>query len=395
MMPKERSRVALFLRNLNGGGAERVMLNLAQGFAQKGLKVDLLLTKAEGNYLSQVPPEVRLVDFNAAQFDKGKKIKFPTSLQSTTSLPKLVSYLRNEKPTALLSATHFPNEIAVLAKHIARVPTRVVVSEHITLSVESRRVDQVSSRITPQTARLFYPWANGIVAVSTGAAQDLSRITNIPLERIQVIYNPVVNPQLLENAKQSVDHPWFAAGEPPVVLGVGRLVEQKDFSTLIRAFAKVRQSRPARLMILGNGKERKRLDALISELGIENDVAMLGFTNNPYAYMAKAAVFVLSSAWEGLPTVLIEALAAGAQVVSTNCESGPEEILAGGKYGDLVPVGDSQAMAQSILSVLSGNSKTVDPSWIDQFSWETSTQKYIDMLGLAPDFQAANLLKTI
>jgi glycosyltransferase involved in cell wall biosynthesis len=383
MISKQPARVALFLRNLGGGGAERVMANIAQGFAQQGIKVDLVLTRAEGNYLAQLPPQIRLVNLEASQFDRGKTFKFPTSLQSTTSLPKLVGYLKKEQPDALLSATHYPNEIAVLAKHLARVSTRVVVSEHITLSVEAKRVDQVSSRVAPLMAKLFYPWADGIVAVSQGVAQDLSHTANLPLERIQTIYNPVITPQLLEGAKEAVDHPWLKPGEPPVVIGVGRLVEQKDFPTLIRAFARVRQVRPARLMILGSGKQRSHLKTLVQQLDLEADVAFVGFVNNPYSYIARAGVFVLSSAWEGLPTVLIEALAVGTPVVSTNCESGPQEILAGGKYGDLVPVGDREAMAQAILRVLSGNSQPVDPNWLDQFSLRTATQNYLKILGIA------------
>ncbi len=381
-IPQEPPRVALFLRTLTGGGAERVMMNLAHGFAKQGLKVDLVLSKAEGTYLRQVTDEVRIVDLKISEFDKLSSFKLPTSFQSTKSLFKLVHYLQQEQPVALLSATHYPNEIAVLAKSLARVPTRLIVSEHTTLSVEARRVEQVSSRLAPLTARLFYPWANGIVAVSQGVARDLARIIGLPLERIRVIHNPVITPYLREKTKEPVEHSWFAPGAPPVVLGIGRFVKQKDFPTLIRAFAQVRQVKPVRLMMLGSGREQKRLEALVRELSIENDVAWIGFANNPFAYMARAAVFVLSSAWEGLPTVLIEAMAVGIPVVSTNCESGPAEILDNGKYGLLVPVGDSQAMAEAILSVLSGNSKPADSAWLDQFTWETSTQKYLDMLGI-------------
>jgi glycosyltransferase involved in cell wall biosynthesis len=374
-MHEAQSRLALFLRNLGDGGAERMMLNM-------GVKVDLVLTQAEGTYLAQVPPEVRIVDLKTSQFDKGRIFNLPTSLQSTTSLPKLIRYLQNEQPAALLSATHYPNEIAVLAKSLARVPTRLVVSEHITLSMEARRVEQVSSRLAPLAARLFYPWADGILAVSWGVARDLAQITGLPLERIRVIHNPVLTPDLIEKAKEPVEHPWLALGELPVVMGVGRLVEQKDFSTLLRAFAKVRQVRPARLMILGSGRQQKQLNELARELNIENDLAWIGFTKNPFAYMARAAVFVLSSAWEGLPTVLIEAMAVGTPVISTNCESGPAEILDNGKYGELVPVGNTEAMAEAILNVLFGNSKSVDSTWLDQFTLESATQKYLDILGI-------------
>lgn len=381
-MTKKQPHVALFLRCLGDGGVERVMTNLARGFAEQGLKVDLVVTKAEGFYVSQVSPGVRIVDLKALKFSNSKTLKFPTGFQSTTSLPKLVTYLRQEQPQALLAASHYPCEIAILAKRLSRVSTRVVVSEHTTLSLEARYVAQRSARLTPLSARLFYPWADGIVAVSQGVATDLARTASLPLERIQVIYNPVVTPELLTRAKEPLDHPWFNPGEPPVILGVGRLVEQKDFSTLIRAFNQVRQIRPARLMILGSGREKSRLKALVHEFGLEDDVAMPGFVQNPYAYMARSAVFVLSSAWEGFGNVIVEALAVGTPVVSTDCQSGPAEILDNGKYGSLVPVGDSKAIAEAILSVLSGNSKPVNLAWIDNFTLKNSTDKYLEILGL-------------
>ncbi len=368
-MSKSSPDIAIFIRSLHGGGAERVMLNLARSFIERGLSVELLLPRASGQYLAQVPPEVRLVDLKAQWVP--------------ASIPKLVGYLRQQRPTALLAALHYPCEIAVLAKRLAGVPTRVVVSERNTLSVEAQSIPQLSVRLTPLAARIFYPSADGIVAISQGVAEDLANVTGIPLERIQIIYNPVVNSEMLSKAKEFVDHPWFKPGEPPVILGVGRLHPQKDFPTLIRAFARVRQVRPARLMILGIGPEEARLKALVQELGLEEDVAMPGFAQNPYAYMAQAAVFVLSSAWEGLGNVLIEALAVGTPVVSTDCQSGPAEILAHGKYGLLTPVGNSEAMSEAILSVLSGNAKQVDPGWLDQFTLEACTQKYLDALGFA------------
>lgn len=359
--------IAIFLRSLHGGGAERVMLNLARNFADRGMKVDLLLARATGQYMTQVPPEIRLVDLKAQQV--------------LTSLPKLVKYLRQQRPKALLAALHYPCEIALWAKRLAGVPTRVVVSEHNTVSVEAQGTSQLSVRLRPLAARLFYPWADGIVAVSQGVADDLADVTRLPVEQIQVSYNPTVEPELLVKAKENVDHPWFQPGEPPVILGVGRLHPQKDFPTLIRAFAQVRQVRPARLIILGMGPEEAKLRSLVRELEVDEDVALPGFVDNPYAYMARSAVFVLSSAWEGLGNVLIEAMATGTPVVSTNCKSGPAEILDNGKYGLLTPVGDSEAIAQAILKVLSGNSKTIDPHWLDRFSVETCTQEYLNALG--------------
>lgn len=367
-MVKNETHVAIFLRCLFGGGTERVMVNLANSFTKRGLKVDLVLAHKSGPYLSQVARLVRIVDLESPNL--------------AASVPKLIHYLKREQPLSMLSALHYPSEIAIFAKKAARVKTRVVIAEQNTLSVEAKNLPQLTAQLTPLKARLFYRWASDIIAVSQGVADDLAQVVKVPRNQIKVIYNPVIAPDILEKSQQPVAHPWFNQGEPPVILGVGRLIEQKDFPTLIRAFAQVRSIRPARLMILGVGSEKKHLDELIRELGLENDVAILGFQENPYAYMARARVFALSSAWEGFGNVIVEALAVGTPVVSTDCPSGPAEILAGGKYGSLVPVGNYQAMAKSILEVLSGNFKTVDSNWLNQFTYLEAASKYLDVLHL-------------
>lgn len=358
-------RVSLFLRYVGGGGAERVILNLACGFIQQGWKVDLVLGKAWGSHLEKVPAEIRVVDLGAS------------GLLSTTLA--LVDYLQREQPTVLLSALHYANEIAVWAKCLARVPTRVVISEHNTFSQAIQHMPRVKRRLLPFLVRHFYPWADSIVAVSHGVAQDLADATGLSLKVIQTIYNPVITPELLEKAKQPVAHPWFAPGEPPVILGVGKLEAQKDFSTLIRAFAEVRRVRSARLVILGWGPDRPKLEALVQQLDLEQDISLLGYVENPYPYMAHASLFVLSSAWEGLPTVLIEAMAVGTPVVSTNCKSGAAEILANGKYGVLAPVGNSQALAEGILEALSNPVSKENSGWLEQFSLTVSTQQYLNL----------------
>ncbi|MEM1168438.1 MAG: glycosyltransferase [Cyanobacteria bacterium P01_H01_bin.35] len=385
-MYKSQPDIAVFLRNLTGGGAERVTLNLASGFEKKGASVEIVLTNAEGKFLDRVPKEIKVISFDNPNLYGSNlygKFKLQTGFQSLRSLPKLVNYLRQKKPKVLLSATHFPNEIAILAKKIAGVSTRIFVSEHTNLSQEAKMVEQKSSRLTPLTAKFLYPFADGIVAVSQGAADSLANLSGIPLEKIKVIYNPVITSEVKTKITESIEHPWLKMGEPPVVIGAGRFVAQKDFTTLIRAFAEVRKTRPARLMMLGSGREEKKLKALVKELNIEEDVAWEGFVSNPLAYMKQAAVFVLSSVWEGLPTILIEALAVGIPVVSTNCPSGPSEILANGKYGELVPMEDSKTMAEAILRVLSGDVKSVDSDWLEQFTWETATQRYLDFLGIS------------
>ena len=296
-----------------------------------------------------------------------------------TSLASLVRYLQHERPDALLAVLH-ANVVALWARRLARVPVRVVVSERNTLSSEARYYTDLRLRLMPQIVQRFYPWADCVVAVSEGVACDLRQITHIPGNRIRVIYNPIVTPEMRRKAQVPLEHPWFAPGEPPVMLAVGRLETQKDFSTLIQAFARVRQTCPARLLILGEGEERPALEAQVKQLGIGQDVGMPGFVSNPYPYMCHAAAFVLSSRWEGLPGVLIEALYCGAPLVATDCPSGPREILADGQYGRLVPVGDAAAMVEAVETTLNGGTPRPPAESWRRFEQETVVDQYVDAL---------------
>jgi glycosyltransferase involved in cell wall biosynthesis len=368
MTEKNPPRVAFFLGSFGGGGIERIMACLAHQFVKIGVQIDLVLNRADPTHLWQMPTETRIID-----------LKTPNLY---LSLPGLMGYLRQERPIALLAADHYLNEIALLAKRFAGVPVRLVVAEHNQLSKTVRNATRLKGRLTPFFTRYLYPWADGIVAVSNGVAKDLAATALLSIDSIETIYNPVINDQMFANAQQPVAHEWFQSTDIPVILGVGKLEPQKDFPNLIRAFAKVRQAQLARLVILGWGPDRPELEALIQTLDLEADVALLGYVENPYAYMARSSVFALSSAWEGLPTVLIEAMALGIPLVSTDCESGPAEILAGGKYGYLTPVGDSDALANGILQILSGQLKSIDSHWLEQFRVEMATQKYLKILGI-------------
>lgn len=345
------TRLAIFVPSMHEGGAERAMVKLSQAVAERGCSVDLVLAKAEGPHLVEVSGLVRIVD-----------LKAPRTL---SSLPALARYLRRERPAAMLCVMNHANIVALWARRLAGVSVRMIASERNTLSVSARQAVSLRARLMPWLTRRFYPWADAIVAVSGGVADDLAQVTGIPRDRIEVIYNPVVTPDLRRQAQVPVDHRWFGPGQTPVLLSVGRLRVQKDFPTLIRAFAEVRRTRLARLLILGEGPERPILEALVKELGLEQDVCLPGFIGNPYAYMARASAFILSSRWEGLPGVLIEALACGAPVISTDCPSGPREILADGRYGQLVPVGDVAAMAHAIETVLAGSTpRPASDSWL-------------------------------
>ncbi|HET9493456.1 MAG TPA: glycosyltransferase [Chloroflexia bacterium] len=359
-------RLAIFLPSLAGGGAERSMLNMANGFAGRGVALDMVLASATGPYLEAVSEGVRVVDL------KSRRV--------LSSLPGLVRYLRRERPDAMLSSLDYANIVSLWARRLAGGPRKVVVYEHNTMSVTSRQSKQARQRLMPRMVKLFYPWADCIAAVSGGVADDLCRLTGFAGSRVRVIYNPVVTPDLQEKVKAPLDHPWLRPGQPPVVLAVGRLTEQKDFPTLIRAFARVRQARQARLIILGEGPDREDLQALTAELGLSDDVSLTGFVDNPYAYLARASLFVLSSRWEGLPTVLIEALYCGVPVVATDCPSGPREILAGGKYGTLVPMQDVEALAEAIGKGLDGETpRPCRESW-QPYELGTIVDQYLRLL---------------
>lgn len=366
-------RVGLFLPSLAAGGAERVTLTLAKGLTARGYQVDLIVVRADGPLFEQIPSSMRLVDF-ARQ-------------RTVQSLPSLILYLQRERPLALLSALNHANVVAIWARTLARVPTRLVVAEHTSVLPSSARARTLRGRLMPLLIRHTYGRADAVVAVSQGVAEELVRDLGVPRGKVRTIYNPVVTEELFWKAEEPLEHPWFAPGEPPVVLGVGRLAPEKNFLLLIRAFAKVRQRVPSRLLILGEGPERPALEALVRGLGLEGHVAMPGFVPNPYPYMRRAAVLALSSAWEALPTVLIEAMALGTKVVSTDCPYGPAEVLEGGRWGWLVPVGDEAALATALEEALlrpeTEEEKRVRAQRAkERFGLEAALRAYEEVLGL-------------
>ena len=369
-MKETTPRLAVFLPALYGGGAERTMLNLAQGLAARGHAVDLLLARAEGPYLEQVSRSLRVIELNTSRM---------RARQTLGSIPGLVHYLRRERPHAMVSAM-FANLIAIWGRVLARAPTRLVVVEQNTFSRSAQEYPRWYARTMRRLMRRFYPCATRVVAVSCGVADDLARA--IPMERaaIQVIYNPVLTPELRSKASLPARHPWFASHHSPVILAAGRLAPQKDYPTLLQAFAQVRQERSARLLILGEGPDRPVLERMAEGLGLDGDFQLPGFVDNPYPLMAGAAAFALSSRWEGLPTVLIEAMYCGAPVVATDCPSGPREILHDGEYGALVGVGDTAALARALVAALDGH-RAPPPaeSWLPYDS-ETVLNQYSDLL---------------
>lgn len=331
-------RIALFLPSQRlGGGAERVMLNLAQGLALRGVPVDIVHVNAAGPFFDQPSGDVRLLSLNA---------------QSTrTCLPALLRYLRRVRPAVMVANLLSGSILALLAKKALFGKLPVVVRYSHTFSMRYAEAGR-KGRMTMQLAKRLWQSADALVAVSHGAAQDLER--NVPgiAPRLQIIANPVVWPDHLKRASGPVEHPWFGDREAPLLLAVGRLVPQKNHANLLRAFAELLKSRPAKLVILGEGPQRHRLQDLARRLGVAQAVDFPGFRSNPFPFMAKASAFVLSSDHEALPLALIEALACGTPVVSTDCPHGPREILEGGKWGRLAPARNAQALAKAILETL-------------------------------------------
>jgi glycosyltransferase involved in cell wall biosynthesis len=403
--PSTGRRIALLLPNLAGGGAEACMLRTADALLGRRFRVDLVLCERTGPLLAQVPAGVQVIALPSAPMPIGRALALaadPAGLRAMLApvllawrparhlphLPGLVRYLRAERPDALFAAMSMPNLLAVWARRLASVPTRVLVSEHNTLSAMLGGSRRWRDRHLPRLLGHAYQLADGIVAVSDGVADDLARQSGLPRARIATVYNPVITPELATMASQPVAHRWFLPAAPPVVLGVGSLSPRKDFLTLVRAFARLRKQRACRLVILGQAgspkkteEQRAELMALAATVGVAADVDLPGFVANPFAYMARAAVFVLSSAFEGLPGVLIEALACGCPVVSTDCPSGPAEILDGGRFGAMVPVGDDEAMAVAIAATLDHPIPSATlRARAEMFSVERAVDRYVDLM---------------
>jgi glycosyltransferase involved in cell wall biosynthesis len=358
-------------------------LTLARAFARRGHRVDLVVVRPRGPLRGQVPDDVNLVDLSTW----GAPVRFARisrPVGTVFAIPALGRYLRGVQPDVLLATANHVHLAALFAHRLSRteIPLVLRVSNRISRPVTSRF--RWMRGVSVRLARRFFPRARALIAVSESVAADLVETLGLPRERIATIYNPTVTPGLLRRVQEPLDHPWLAAGEPPVVLGVGRFVAQKDFPTLIRAFVRVRAKRPARLILLGTSKRsrrRRHLEREISELGVGADVSLPGFVDNPLPYMARAGVFVLSSVWEGLPGALIEAMACGCPVISTDCPGGSLEILEDGIHGPLVPVGDDAAMADAILSVLeSPPDRERLRARAEVFSEDAAVDRYLEVL---------------
>lgn len=364
LSPRRCSHIAIFLPDLRGGGAERLQLILAEEFLRRGYRVDFVLLRSEGELLEIAPAGARIVGLGARRIREG--------------FVPLVRYLRSERPDVLLAAMWPLTAMAPIAARLSGAKPRLVVSEHSNLT-QSAAVRGPSDIANRRLGRWLYGAADAVVAVSQGVKDDLVARTGVRPARVRVIHNPARKPDPAAEGNRELLS-WWKARESAII-GVGALKPAKDYPTLIRAFARVAERRDARLLILGEGQLRPDLEQLAADLGVSDRVRLPGAVLDPYPYMREADLFVLSSAWEGFGNVIVEALAVGTPVVSTDCQSGPAEILENGRYGRLTPVGDPDALARAIELSLAD---PADPEPLKaraaEFSVERAADQYLSLL---------------
>jgi glycosyltransferase involved in cell wall biosynthesis len=366
--PMNEFLLSFFIQDLRSGGAERNIVRLVNGVVDRGIQADLVVISKTGVYLDELDPRVQVFEL-------------PQSRAATAPLG-LRRYLNARRPDALISSLTHINIAAILGRALARHRPRLVVTERNQFT-RNRELKRGLVRLSYSLVPMLYRQADVIGAVAEGVRDDLARATGLPASRIEVLHNPVVSDDLADQARQLPGHPWLFDGEAPVILSVGRLTRQKNFSLLIRALARLRKTRKVRLIILGEGELRPQLIEEATELGVRDDVDLPGFDQNPFGYMALADVFASSSDWEGLPTALIEAMACGTTVIATDCDSGAREVLEDGRYGRLVPVGDVDAMSRALAEAIDRpDNRDLLIARAQAFDLDSSVSRYLHVAGL-------------
>ncbi|MES2119080.1 MAG: glycosyltransferase [Pseudomonadota bacterium] len=357
------TRIAFLLPALHGGGAERVALSLMESFVAEGLEVDLVVAQAVGELVELVPREVRLFDLKCLQYRH--------------ALRPFARYLADRRPDAVQASMWPLTSIGIAAKWLSRTRPRFVVSEHIAISRECSGLGTLKRALARLSIAATYPQANARVAVSQGVADDLARFGGLSRDRIDVIYNPIPIPPRIEPDEDALS--GWGTGTGPRLLHVGAFRRQKNHRLLLEAFART-VSPDSTLLLLGDGPLRAEIEADIRRLDLANRVVMPGFRSNPWPFYASADLLVLSSDFEGFGNVVAEAMAAGLRVISTDCPSGPAEILENGRYGWLVPCGDGKALAEAIDRGLAEEVPAGVRDRARDFSPQRAARAYLDLL---------------
>ena len=359
-------KVSLALPDFGGGGCERVFGNLAAGLIDLGVDVEFVVPRAVGPALSCVPAKAGVVELGG--------------VSTKAAILTLARHLRRQPTDAVISGLNHANLMVLAARSLARARVPVIVTQHGVTSLDAAHSDSVMDKLAFALLPSMYRLAEAIVCVSHAVRDDLLEFAALPPEKVHVIYNPVVGPSLRIASSEPVNHPWFSPGNEDVVIAAGSLIPVKQFDLLLGAFARLRRARRVRLIILGNGPDRSDLEELARRLGIDGDVALPGFVENPYAWLAKSAVFVLCSRSEALPTVVIEAMACGCRIVCTDIPGGTREILASGRYGTIVPNGNEVALATAIDLALAESRKVVPEVWIENFTIGVAASRYLELI---------------
>lgn len=363
-------RISIYKPLLAGRGSSRTVLQFVRGFIDRGIQIDLVLAKAKGELKSEIPEEVRVIDFDV-------DTRYPITL---TALPRMVEYLRSESPPVMLSNTGGANVVPLVADWLIGGDTHIIAKG----GVESRRkrIENGDWRglLMTTLVRWTYRWTDDVVIGERESADEFLQTVPEIRDKLHIVHPPVITDNFLSKSREPLDHRWYTSNDAPVVLAVQRLEEPKDTATIIRAFDRLRDKRDVRLVILGEGDKREELESLISELGLEDSVFMPGFVTNPYNYMRHSDLFVLSSNKETFGKSLIEAMACGCPVVASDAPpGGVANILEDGKWGELVPVNSPDDMAAAMDESL-GNPVEGIEDRANHFSLDSTINQFLEII---------------
>lgn len=363
-----RPLITMMCPSLDGGWG-RVLANLANSFDEMDFNIHFAVDRDSGSFAQSLNPDIGIFQLRTTHRISG--------------IPGFSRYVLRYRPEVIMTVIPRHTALALRVRHLSKVPARIYPSIHNSYGEKFKDLSPAKFSSRLKSIKKYYPLADGIVAVSEGVKASFCSLTGISPQSVVTIYNPVVDENLTERASAPLDHRWFRPDQPPVIIGAGRLEKHKNFPLLIKSFEIARKGTECRLMILGDGGELENLRTLAERSPFSGDISLMGYQKNPYAFMKRASLFVLSSSWEGLPTVLIEAMATGTPVVSTDCPSGPREILMDGEYGSLVPLNSPAELGDAILRTLQDPlSPEILQKRASQFSVRSSVDKYLRFFGL-------------
>lgn len=364
-------KIILILSSFQGGGSERVIITLANKFVNDGYSVDLVLINNSGSYSSELDNKVSIVDLGSIRV-----------IHSIIPLSNYFKSLKNPAKYCILSSMRHINILSIISKIISKSSARLVIRDSNNYSAISKNTKSLKSMMLNFVAKFFYVKSDAIVVPSAGVANDLIKLNSSLAHKLHVIYNPVNIELIYKLSKEKVDFN-FDHSKKSMILAVGSLIPQKNFKMLIQAFSQIAGTTDSVLIILGEGTEFRDLLTLSMDLNVSDRVIMPGFVKNPFAYMSKAKVFVLSSIYEGLPNVLLQAASLGVPIVATDCPSGPREILNDGKWGKLVGINDVSAMASAIKDGCAGKLTPIPKDQVKKkYSVYNIASKYLDILNI-------------